>query len=66
MPSKRYVPPKRYLFLIPHNRTVYKGNFRIMAWLIWRVYQYRNADAYDCGVWVKEPASWLKCREPSA
>jgi hypothetical protein len=54
----------RYMVVIPRNITVYKGNVRLLAWLIWNIYRYRGVEAYDCGVWVIEPASWLKCGNP--
>ncbi|POY59949.1 hypothetical protein PB70LOC_00431 [Pectobacterium versatile] len=47
----------RYMFVIPGNVTVYKGNVRLFAWLNWYLYRHKGVEVYDCGVWILEPAS---------
>jgi hypothetical protein len=54
----------RYRVVIPGKRTVYKGSVRLYAWLIWQLYRHKGAEAYDGGIWVIEPASWLTCGTP--
>ncbi|RWT67404.1 hypothetical protein DN595_27490 [Enterobacter cloacae] len=41
-------------------RTVYSGNSRFVAWTFWLMNRHRRAIAYDCGVWVVEPAYWIR------
>lgn len=54
----------RYIVGIPDNRILYKGNVRIFAWLLFNLYKFTGAEAFDCGEWIIEPASWLKCVKP--
>ncbi len=51
----------RYSVMLDGDRTVYSGNSRFVA--LGRselMNRHRRAIAYDCGVWVVEPAYWIR------
>jgi hypothetical protein len=52
----------RYVVLAEKDKTLYRGNRRLIAWTIWLINRSRNATAYDCGVWVVEPAYWIQVK----
>ncbi|PSC86876.1 hypothetical protein C7D73_22085, partial (plasmid) [Klebsiella pneumoniae] len=57
----------RYSVMLDGDRTVYSGNSRFVAWTFWLMNRHRRAIAYDCGVWVVEPAGTvakLAMRQP--
>lgn len=49
----------RYVVMIKGGKTLYRGNSRLLAWTIWLVNRRHKAIAYDCGIWVVEPAYWI-------
>jgi len=49
----------RYVVMIKGDKTLYRGNNRLFAWATWLVNRRHKAIAYDCGVWVVEPAYWI-------
>lgn len=49
----------RYVVMIKGGKTLYRGNSRLLAWTIWLVNRRHKAIAYDCGIWVVEPAGNL-------
>jgi hypothetical protein len=50
----------RYSVMLDGDRTVYSGNSRFVARTFWLMNRHRRAIAYDCGVWVVEPAYWIR------
>ena len=50
----------RYAVMLDGDKTVYSGNSRFVAWTFWLMNRHRRAIAYDCGVWVVEPAYWIR------
>lgn len=53
---------KRYE-VVSNGKTVYSGNLRFVAWLVWLVNRRNHSTAYDCGIWVVDPSYWLKVKE---
>ena len=49
----------RYVVMIKGGKTLYRGNSCLLAWTIWLVNRRHKAIAYDCGIWVVEPAYWI-------
>lgn len=54
----------KYVVVDPSNKVLYKGNVRLLAWLVWNIKKSRGAKAYDLSTWIIEPASWLICAKP--
>ncbi|EKB5322542.1 hypothetical protein OOL41_004546 [Salmonella enterica] len=50
----------RYAVMLEGNKTIYRGNSRFVAWTLWLINRHRKAIAYDCGIWVVEPAYWIR------
>lgn len=50
---------KRYIVML-EEKTIYRGNQRLLAWLVWFLNRKNKAVAYDCGVWIVEPSYWIK------
>lgn len=50
----------RYAVMIEKNKTIYHGNSRFVAWMLWLINRHRKAVAYDCGIWVVEPDYWIR------
>lgn len=42
------------------EKTIYRGNQRLLAWLVWFLNRKNKAVAYDCGVWIVEPSYWIR------
>lgn len=54
---------KRYIVMV-EEKTIYRGNQRLLAWLVWFLNRNNKALAYDCGVWIVEPSYWLRIGPP--
>lgn len=50
----------RYAVMIEKKKTIYHGNSRFVAWMLWLINRHRKAAAYDCGIWVVEPGYWIR------
>lgn len=50
----------RYAVMIEKKKTIYHGNSRFVAWMLWLINRHRKAVAYDCGIWVVEPSYWIR------
>lgn len=50
----------RYAVMIEKKKTIYHGNSRFVAWMLWLINRHRKAVAYDCGIWVVEPGYWIR------
>lgn len=49
----------RYVVMVG-NKTIYSGNQRFLAWLVWLSHRYNKAIACDNGIWIVEPSYWLR------
>lgn len=50
----------RYIVMTEGRGCLYRGNSRLAAWATWLLNRSHNAVAYDCGIWVVEPAYWIR------
>jgi len=49
-----------YVVMTEEGKSLYRGNSRLVAWTVWVFNRHRKAIAYDCGVWIVQPAYWIR------
>lgn len=54
----------RYIVGVEGMKTLYEGNYRFFAWLIWLI-NCRHAVAFDRRSWILNPSYWLTGFNPS-
>ena len=50
----------RYVVMLEGGKNLYRGNIRFVAWIVWLIHRPRKAIAYDCGIWIVQPAYWIR------